>query len=115
MKILGKRFWTWMSVWAISFFVRGELATAHPADANPQEATSSSGVHAHHKIPAAEYSKHKVESGKMNPHFNKQSLESKGKRGSSNLKSDHIKKEGTKTFKVNTDKTSKWHTRTKMK
>ena len=29
MKIVGRRFWTWMSVWALSFLVKGDMFAAH--------------------------------------------------------------------------------------
>lgn len=59
MKIVGKRFWIWMGVWALSLFVRGEMA-ARPTSSNQQEATATSSQHKSHKVPSPAYTRHKL-------------------------------------------------------
>jgi hypothetical protein len=49
MKIVGRRFLTWMSVWALSFLVKGELAAA-PQD-RPTESVTSGTPNTGHKVP----------------------------------------------------------------
>jgi len=38
MKVVGRRFWTWMGVWVLSFFVKGDLL------ASPQEKPTTGQV-----------------------------------------------------------------------
>lgn len=82
MRIVGKRFWTWMSVWVLSFFIKGELIAEHQEQSTTQEATSTSHQHkghkvgmdikkgSQHKMPSPMYTRHKlgtqITSEKMN-------------------------------------------------
>lgn len=71
MRIVGKRFWTWMSVWVLSFFVKGELVAEHPEQLTTQESTSTTHQHkshkagldikkgSQHKMPSPMYTRHK--------------------------------------------------------
>ncbi len=120
MKILGKRFWTWMSVWAISFFVRGEMAGARPNPSSPQEATSTTNQNktankVTHKIPTPEFTRHKEGSGKAGLDIKKGSEHGRVKEGPLGYKLQNPKKESSKTIKMNTVKTSKWSTHSKPK
>ncbi len=60
MKIIGKRFWTWMGVWMIGLFVRGEVAGAREDRPDQQETTTPAPQHKSHKVPTPLYSKHKA-------------------------------------------------------
>lgn len=71
MRIVGKRFWTWMSVWVLSFFVKGELVAEHQEPSTTQEVTSTANQHkshkvgsdfkkgSQHKVPSPMYTRHK--------------------------------------------------------
>jgi hypothetical protein len=64
MRIVGKRFWTWMSVWALSLFVRGEMVAGPREQATTQE--SSSTTNSGHKVSTGanfiKKSEHKIRS-----------------------------------------------------
>jgi hypothetical protein len=49
MKIVGRRFWTWMSVWALTFFVKGDL-TAGPQERGAGQVTDGTS-NTKHKVP----------------------------------------------------------------
>jgi hypothetical protein len=60
MKVVGRRFWIWMSVWALSFFVKGDLLSSPQEKPAGQvtEGTSNSK----HNVPTL-----KTASGKVFP------------------------------------------------
>jgi len=43
MRVVGQRFWTWMSVWVLSFFVKGELTASPSGELDNHEASSTQG------------------------------------------------------------------------
>ncbi len=49
MKIVGRRFWTWMSLWALAFFVKGDL-TAGPQEKGTGQVTDGTS-NTRHKVP----------------------------------------------------------------
>lgn len=49
MKIVGRRFWTWMSVWALTFFVKGDLTAGPQEKATGQVTDGTSNTK--HKVP----------------------------------------------------------------
>ena len=49
MKIVGRRFWTWMSVWALAFFAKGDL-TAGPQEKGTAQVTNGTSS-TKHKVP----------------------------------------------------------------
>ena len=50
MKIVGRRFWTWMSVWVFSLFWKGETSARLQEKADPQQSIES--THKEHKVPS---------------------------------------------------------------
>ncbi len=111
MKIVGKRFWTWMSVWVLSFFIRGEMASAHQDRPHESVATSDQNktTSKTHKVPTADFTRHKSGSGSSGTN-----LKTDWVKGSSQArKTEYIKKEGSKKSKTHIAKTAKLSTHTR--
>ena len=60
MNVVGRRFWTWMGVWALSFFVKGDLLSS-PQEKPASQVTEGTS-NTRHKVPRL-----KTATGKVSP------------------------------------------------
>ena len=63
MRVAGKRFWTWMSVWMVSFFFKGELSASPRQDPKTQDPTTTSSHK--HKVPSGPHAQYVKKEGSL--------------------------------------------------
>jgi hypothetical protein len=45
MRVVGRKFWTWMSLWMFSFFIKGELDAGQPQESQAQDPSTTTQQH----------------------------------------------------------------------
>ena len=64
MRVVGKKFWTWMSLWMFSFFIKGELNAGQPQESTTQDPTTTTQ---NHNVPRLHPNTPKKDGGKITP------------------------------------------------